>query len=149
MNSSVGRPLTGVIAIAGAFWLAGVYLCALGLVMLISPGLISMALGAPLLNGLELSGPYMFLLIGAVAGLIGWGLWRRNNSARRVAIAAALAGMAMMLPALSVAVMNFRIGSFLLPALGVLVRMLIVWYLYQVPVTEWFARRTNGSASLV
>lgn len=108
-----------------------------------------MALGAPLLNGLELSGPYMFLLIGALGGLIGWGLWRRNSWARRIAIFAALAGLAMTLPALSVAVMSFRIGSFVLPGSGVLVRMLIVWYLYQPPVTEWFAGRNSSSTSLI
>ena len=108
-----------------------------------------MALGAPLLNGLELSGPYMFLLIAALSGLIGWGLWWRNSWARRVAIVASLAGMATMLPGLSVAVINFRIGSFILPGLGVLVRMLIVWYLYQAPVTDWFAGRENRSISLV
>lgn len=147
MNPMKSR-LSGVVVIAAVFWLAGTYLCVLGFVMLVWPGAISMALGAPLLNGLELAGPYMFLLIGSLAGLIGWGLWRRNNWARRIAIFAALAGLAMALPALSVAVMNFRIGSFLLPGFDVLVRMLIVWYLYQAPVTEWFAGR-KSSTSLV
>ena len=121
--------MPGVIVIAAAFFLAGAYLWALGVVMLLLPGVVSMALGAPLLNGLELSGPYMFLLIGGLSGLIGWGLWRRNNWARRIAIFAALAGLAMTLPGLSVAVMNFRVGSFIAPGLGFLVRMLIVWYL--------------------
>jgi uncharacterized membrane protein (DUF2068 family) len=144
-----GRPLTGVIATAAAFWLAGLYLWTLGMVMLIAPGAISMALGAPLLNGLELSGPYMFLLIGVISGLLGWGLWRRNNWARRIAILAALAGLAMTLPSLSVAVMNFRITSFLIPGLGALVRMLIVWYLYQAPVTEWFAGRNDSGKTLL
>jgi len=108
-----------------------------------------MAWGAPLLNGLELSGPYMFLLIGALSALIGWGLWRRNNWARRIAILSALAGMAIMLPGLSVAVVNFRVGTFIAPAIGVLVRMLIVWYLYQAPVTEWFERRDRSAEKLV
>lgn len=147
MNSA-RKPLTGVIAIAAVFWLAGAYLLLLGLVMLISPGTISMALGAPLLNGLELAGPYMFLLVGVLSGLVGLGLWRRNNWARRIALFAALAGLAMTLPGLSVAVMNFRIGTFLLPGLGVLVRMLIAWYLYQVPVTEWFAGQKSSNTSL-
>ena len=133
-----GRPPAGVMAVATAFWLAGAYLCVLGLVMLASPGTISMAWAAPLLNGLELAGPYMFLLIGGLGGVIGWGLWRRNNWARRVAIVAALVGLVFMLPPLSVAVINFRL-SLVGPCFGVLVRMLMVWYLYQAPVTEWFA----------
>lgn len=149
MNSGGGRRLSGVMAVAAAFWLVGLYLWTLGVIMSIAPGAISMALGAPLLNGLELSGPYMFLLIGVVSGMIGWGLWQRNNWARRVAIFAALAGLAITLPTLSVAVMNFRIGGFVLPALGVLLRMLIVWYLYQAPVTEWFAGRNHSRNSLV
>lgn len=149
MDSRAGRPLTGVIAIAGAFWLAGAYLWLLGVVMLLLPGAVSMALGAPLLNGLELAGPYMFLLAGLIGGLIGWGLWRRNNWARRIAIFAALAGLAMMLPRLSVAVINFRMGSFVVPALGVLARMLIVWYLYQAPVTQWFSGQEKGAATLL
>jgi len=138
---SSGRPLTGVIAVATAFWLAGAYLFVLGIVMLVSPGTVSMALGAPLLNGLELAGPFMFLLIGGLGGLIGWGVWRRNNWARRTAIFAALIGMVLMLASASVAVLSLRFGSLLAPGLGVLVRMLIVWYLYQAPVTEWFAGR--------
>jgi hypothetical protein len=136
------RPLDGVIAIATAFGLSAGYLFVLGIVMLVSPGAVSMALGAPLLTGLELSGPYMLLLIAGLAGLIGWGLWRRNNWARRGAIFAALIGLVFLLPPLSVAVMNFRL-SLLGPAFGVLLRMLIVWYLYQAPVTEWFlAKKT-------
>jgi len=111
--------------------------------MLLSPGTVSMALGAPLLNGLELAGPYMFLLVGGLGGLIGWGLWRRNNWARRTAIFAALAGMVMTLPALSVAVMDSSLGT-IVPGLGVLVRMLLVWYLYQAPVTEWFAAQKEN-----
>ena len=53
-------------------------------------------LGAPLLYGLELAGPYMFLLIGTFGVLIGWGLLRLNNWARWTAIAAALIGVEML-----------------------------------------------------
>ena len=52
------RP-TGVTAIANLFLMAAIYLCAVGLVMLLSPGTASMTLGAPLLHGLELAGPFM------------------------------------------------------------------------------------------
>jgi hypothetical protein len=36
--------------------------------MLLRPGMISMSAGAPLLFGLELAGPYMFLLMAVVGG---------------------------------------------------------------------------------
>ena len=71
----VARP-AGVLVIAILFLAVCVYLCGIGAAMLIRPGLVSIALGAPLLFGLELAGPYMFLLLGAVGGLIGWGLLR-------------------------------------------------------------------------
>lgn len=137
-NCESSEPLDGVIAVATVFWLSGVYLCTLGLVMLIAPRAISLALGAPLLNGFELAGRYTFLLTGALCGLVGRGLWRRDNWARRIAILAAVVGLVQILPGLSVAIMNFRWGL-IWPALGALVRMLIVWYLFQAPVREWFA----------
>ena len=77
----------GVTVIAFIFFLAAAYLGLIGIVMLASPGALSMAMGAPLLSGLELAGPYMFLLMAGVGALIGWGLFRLNNWARRAAIA--------------------------------------------------------------
>ena len=70
---------TGVMAIAILFFVAAAYLSLLAAVTLASPGTLSMGLAAPLLNGLELAGPYMFLLIGGVGALIGWGLLRLNK----------------------------------------------------------------------
>jgi hypothetical protein len=101
MSSSIP---TGVIAVAMVFFLAGAYLCMIGAFMLVSPGAVSMALGAPLLNGLELAGPYIFLLTAGVGALIGWGLLR-----------------------------------LLWGGLGIIVRVMIVWYLYQEPVAERFS----------
>ena len=51
----------------------------LGFVMLVSPGTVPMMWGAPLLGGLEVAGPYMFLLMGGVAALIGRGLLSREQ----------------------------------------------------------------------
>jgi len=52
----VERP-AGVTAVAAAYFLSGAYLLVVGLIMLVRPGVISMAAGAPLLGGLELAGP--------------------------------------------------------------------------------------------
>ncbi len=130
---------TGIAAIAIVFFLVSAYLGVLGLVMLASPGAVSMALGAPLLGGLELAGPYMFLLIGAVGALIGWGLLRLNKWARRAAIVVALIGVVTLVPAVSAAAVDFR-ASLLWGGLGIIVRVIIVWYLYQLPVAETFAK---------
>jgi hypothetical protein len=130
---------TGVAAVATLFFLAATYLGLIGLLMLASPGTAPMALGTPLLSGLELAGPYMFLLMAGVGVLIGWGLLRLNNWARRAAIAVGFMGVVMLVPSVSAAAVNFR-ASLLWGGLGIMVRVMIVWYLYQEPVKRAFAR---------
>jgi hypothetical protein len=130
---------TGVAAVATIFFLAATYLGLIGLLMLAWPGTASMALGTPLLSGLELAGPYMFLLMAGVGVPIGWGLLRLNNWARRAAIAVGFIGVVMLIPSVSAAAVNFR-ESLLWGGLGIIVRVMIVWYLYQEPVKRAFAR---------
>jgi multidrug transporter EmrE-like cation transporter len=130
---------TGVTVIAFVFFLAAAYLGMIGVVMLAAPGAFSMALGAPLLNGLELAGPYMFLLMAGVGALIGWGLLRLNHWARRAAIVVGIIGLVMLVPSVSAAAVDFRV-SLLWAGLGIVVRVMIVWYLYQTPVTKAFAK---------
>ena len=125
--------------IAIVFFLAAAYLGWIGVVMLASPGAVSMALGGPLLSGSELAGPYMFLLMAGVGALIGWGLLRQNNWARRAAIVVAFTGVVMLIPGVSAAAADFR-ASLLWAGLGIIVRVMIVWYLYQSPVKEAFAK---------
>lgn len=98
-----------------------------------------MALGAPLLSGLELAGPYMFLLAAVVAALTGWGLLRLNNWARRAALIAGFVGAVMLIPGVSAAAVDFR-PALLWAGLGVVIRVAIVWYLFQEPVKEAFAK---------
>lgn len=136
INRHESNPM-GLIAIASVFFLAAVYLAVLGIIALAFPGALSMALAAPLLSGLELAGPYMFLLMAGIGTLIGWGLLRLNNWARRAAIAAAFIGVVMLVPSVSAAAVDFR-PSLLWSGLGIVVRVVIVWYLYQSPSAEAF-----------
>jgi putative flippase GtrA len=138
MASPAERP-TGVTAIAILLFAVAGYLATLAAIMLASPGAVSMAMGASLLNGLELAGPYMFLLVGGVATLIGWGMLRMQNWARRLAIVAAFAGFVMLIPSVSAAAMDFR-WSLVWGGLGIIVRMVVVWYLWQTPVAEQFSK---------
>lgn len=140
MTQSIDRP-GGVTAVAIVFLAVAVYLVALGGIMIVAPGAVSMALGAPLLGGLEIAGAYMFLLTGGTGALIGLGLLRLNPWARRAAIVAAFAGMIMLVPAASAAVFEFRISRLISSGLGVIVRMIIVWYLWQTPVAESFTTK--------
>lgn len=136
-----GERPAGVTAVAATFLLAAAYLLAVGLTMLARPGLVSMAAGAGLLGGLELAGPYMFLLIAALGGIIAFGLWQLQRWARWLAVLAAMIGVAMQLPSVSGAILDFRITKLASSGLGVIVRTLIVWYLLQEPAREAFTRK--------
>jgi hypothetical protein len=132
------RP-TGVTVIAILLLSVAAYLGIISGLMLTLPGTVSMSAGAPLLGGLELAGPFMFLLMAAVAVLIGWGLLRMNNWARRIAIAAALAGCVLLIPSVSAAAIDLRL-SLVWGGLGIMVRVIVVWYLLQAPVVEQFSK---------
>lgn len=137
------RP-TGVTWIATLFFVVAAYLAVVGLVMLARPGTISMAAGADLLGGLELAGPYMFLLAGAVAALVAWGLLRLNKWARRAAVLVAMIGVVTLVPSVSSAVVGFQIKSLAWGGLGVILRVMVAWYLYQEPVAQTFLGEPQG-----
>lgn len=130
------RPI-GVTAIAVLFALTAGYLGALGLIMLLAPGAVSMSLGAPLLHGLQLLGAYMFLLAAAVAAIVAFGLFCLNNFARRAAIAICFAGMIMLLPKVSADAADIGPRFFIAGSM-VVIRMMIVWYLWQYWTAEKF-----------
>jgi len=133
------RP-AGVTAVAIAFLLAATYLLVVGLTMLVRPGLISMAAGAELLGGLELAGPYMFVLVAAVGAVIAAGIWKLQNWARWPAILVAMIGVVLLLPSVSSAILDFRFGKLAWGGLGTIGRVIIVWYLFQPAVKETFGR---------
>jgi hypothetical protein len=118
---------------------AGTYLISVSGLMLLFPGAVSMTVGSALLHGLELAGPFMFLLLGTLGIAIGFGLLRLNNWARRGAIVASLLGAFMLVPTVSAAAVDFR-PSLLWGGLGVVIRIAIVWYLYQQPIADAYRR---------
>ena len=67
--------------------------------------------------------------------------------ARRITILAAFAGFVMLIPSVSAAAVDFR-WSLVAGGLGIIVRMIVVWYLWQTPVAEQFsklfAKRSKG-----
>jgi hypothetical protein len=125
-------------AIAALFALCGIYLGVAGGVMLIRPGTISMAAGAPLLFGLELAGPYMFLLMAAVAGGVAWGLVKLNNIVRHAALLIAIAGIVMLVPPVSAATLMVQPKALAFGGLGIIVRVIVAWYLSQQGVADLF-----------
>jgi hypothetical protein len=126
----------GVVAIAALFFAIAAYLLALGALRLAFPENIRLSLAAPLLHGLELWGPYMFLLCGAASSLIGFGLLCLNNLARRVAAMIAVAGMVMLVPKVSADTADFS-PAFFVSGSMIVIRMMVAWYLWQ----GWTAER--------
>jgi hypothetical protein len=128
----------GVRAIAVLFALCGIYLGIAGAIMLLSPGTISMSAGAPLLFGLELSGPYMFLLAAVAAAAIAWGLVKVNNIARHIAMLIAIAGVVMLVPSVSAATVMAEPKPLIRGGFGIIVRVVVAWYLSRGDVADQF-----------
>jgi len=143
MTDSAANPIpSGVRAIAGLFALCATYLAIAGGVMLVSPGTISMSAGAPLLFGLELAGPYMFLLMAVAGGGIAWGLIELMNIVRHAAMLIAIAGIVMLVPSVSAATVTAQPKALAVGGLGIIVRVIVVWYLSRGEVADAFRRPT-------
>jgi len=130
MTDDPANPVpNGVRAIAALFALCGIYLGIAGGLMLIRPGTISMAAGAPLLFGLELAGPYMFLLMAIVAAGVAWGLMQLNNLVRHAAVLIAIAGIVMLVPSVSAATLMAQPKALAFGGFGIIVRVIVAWNL--------------------
>ena len=139
MPDSDANPIpNGVRTIAALFALCGIYLAILGALMLASPGTIPMSAGAPLLFGLELAGPYMFLLMALAGGAVAFGLLKRNNITRHVAMLIAIAGIVMLVPPISAATVTANVRMLASAGLGIIVRVIVAWYLARAEVVEEF-----------
>lgn len=134
------QPPTGVTAIASLLFLTAAYLAGLAAIMLAAPGAVSMMLGAPILFGLELAGPYMFLLVAVIGAVIAWGLLRLNNFARRAAAIVAIFGVVMLVPSVSASAVALNVKGLIWGGLGIIIRVMIAWYLWQRPVVDAFEK---------
>jgi hypothetical protein len=120
--------------------LASAYLLILGLIKLINPETIPLSLGAPLLHGLVIYGPYMFLLAGAVGVGVAYGLFRLKNLARRAAIVICVAGIVLLVPKVSADTGELSLDFFLAGSM-IVVRIMIARYLWQ----GWTAESSGKS----
>jgi hypothetical protein len=139
MTNTAANPVpSGVRAIAALFALCAIYLAIAGTLMVLRPGMISMRAGAPLLFGLELWGPYMFLLMALVGGGVAWGLLELNNLVRRAAVLIAIAGIVMLVPSVSAATVGAEPKALALGGLGIIVRSMVTWYLSRPEIKDQF-----------
>ena len=139
MSDDLTNPVpTGIRTIAALFTLCAIYLGIVGGIMLVRPGTVSMTAGAPLLFGLELAGPYMFLLLAVLGGGVAWGLMKLNNIARHAATLIAIAGIVMLVPPVSAATVMVQPTALAFGGLGIIVRVIVAWYLSQGGVADHF-----------
>ena len=132
--------LAGVTAIAALCVIVGVV--ALGFAALATAQVVPLSSGAFLIGGgLEQLGPVAFLLYATLMLSLAVFLWRRSRWSRRVAILVAVIGIAMAVPSLSSAVMDSRLFAIAREALQIILRVVVVFYLSQEPVKDWFAAR--------
>jgi hypothetical protein len=124
--------------VAIVLFLASTYLLIIGLIKLINPEAIPLSLGAPLLHGLVIYGPYMFLLAAGLGLVVAYGLVRLKNLARRAAIVIAVAGMVLLIPKVSADTAEFSPDFFLAGSM-IVVRIIIAWYLWQGWTAEKFS----------
>jgi hypothetical protein len=106
--------------------------------MLVRPGLLGMSVGAPLLFGLELAGPWMFLLMAVVGFAVAFGLMHLNNIARNIALFIACAGVVWLVPAVSAAATSVQPKALFWSGLGIIIRVVIAWNLAKQEVVEAF-----------
>jgi hypothetical protein len=137
---SIDRP-TGLTALVAICVLLA--LLSTSFAVLIFTDKIALSRGAFLLGGgLEQLGPLPFLLYAAILLILALGLWKRWPWVRRAAILLAVAGIALAVPAISNAVADSRVFAIVREGVQIIVRVLVVFYLSQEPVKDWFAARS-------
>jgi hypothetical protein len=130
------RGVTIIVAVCGLLSATSLAFAALLLVHEIP-----LAAGASLLGGgLEQLGVLAFLLYGAILAVLGLALWRRWRGSRRAAIVLAAAGIVLAMPAISSAFGDERLYATIREAIQIMLRVLVIYYLSQEPVKEWFAK---------
>jgi hypothetical protein len=136
---STDRPagVNAIVALCGLFAAASLLFGAL-----IFLGQTPLSRGAFLLGGgLEQLGPLPFLLYAVVLLILAMGLWKRWPWSRRAAILLAVAGIALAVPAISSAVADSRVFAIVREGAQIIVRVMVVFYLSQEPVKDWYAAR--------
>ena len=102
-------------------------------------GVWPLAWGRYMVGDLVTMGPTVFRLATATYALIGWGLLRLKNWARRLAIVVTAVGLYFLVPTISSAVADLRIVGIVSSGAQIILRVIVLWYLFQERVAEAFA----------
>jgi hypothetical protein len=110
-------------------------------------GPMPLSAGAFLLGGggLEQLGPIVFALYAVILGVLAMALVRRWKGARRLTMLLAVVGIALAVPAISSAVVDQRWLAVFREGLQIIVRVVVIFYLSQEGVKEWFAAAAEAA----
>lgn len=136
------RP-TGVTILAWLVLAGAAFL--LGSGALVAAGKVPLAWGAPLLNGLELMGPSIFLLAAVLIAAIGYGMLKLQRWSRLATIVLAAWVLAAAIPGLSSAVANIRPWAIARQGAVIIGSIMAIRYLIDAPVRSAFAATRSGS----
>jgi hypothetical protein len=136
----------GVVAVTLLY--AGLSLLSFLFVVLLAIAQVSLSAGAFIIGGgLEQLGPLAFLLQGSIAAVLSIGLWQGWRWSRVTAILFAAAGILLDVPSISSAVVDGRVAGMVRGAIETVVRVVVIYYLSQEPVTDWFRSRRQDHLS--
>lgn len=108
-------------------------------------GQVALARGAFLVGaGLEIYGPVMFLVFAFLFARAGFGLLFLSCWSRYLTILLAALGIYLLVPTVSSAVVDFRLRSLAIEGVQMIVRVGVVWYLMQEPVSEAFEHAASA-----
>ena len=82
----------------------------------------------------------MFLLVAVAGGGVAWGLMELNNIVRHAATLIAITGIVMLLPSVSAATVIAQPKALAFGGLGIIVRVIVAWYLSRGEVADAFRR---------
>jgi hypothetical protein len=140
MNDDRPAGVTAIIALCVV-----VAITSFAVAVLIVTGRTSLSAGAFLLGGgLEQLGPIAFVLYAVLLLVLAFALSNRWRWARRASILVAVVGVVMAVPAISSAVMDSRLFAVAREGAQIIVRVMVVFYLSQEPVKDWFAQPSIG-----
>lgn len=82
----------------------------------------------------------MFLLTALVGGAVAWGLMRLNNITRHIAMLIAITVVVMLVPPVSVATALVQPRALIFGGIGIIIRVIIAWYLSQGHIADEFKK---------
>jgi hypothetical protein len=140
------RPL-GVTLIGCWCLLAGVYLCSIALVQILTPQAIPSLRHLPVVYALKLVSPYYALAIGGIWAGLAWGLFKLHDWARWAAQIVLAIGIAFALPMMYFNHIHFGWRT-LAEIADMILRVLAVGYLFAPKVMDAFLDKRNTQGSV-